>query len=391
MIKSRDTKQNREILSVKNYTLDNLQYKNLKLLQNKKGYRSSEDSLILLNIILENIGISFSGTAFEFGTGSCIIAILLAAKVPQISITAIEVQPSLFELAQKNVAKNHLDEKINLIMMDGKKVKTKMPSQQFDIAFSNPPFYPVGRGRLSPDEEKRNARHEILCTMDDVIIAFEHLLKESGLGFIIYPTFRWREFDDKVKSISKNFFLQKYYFFKGINKRFSESMFSSCSSANYKKIIGKSNLFVAKIRRLSKTAKLPEKMTPHSSGYDIFADLPKDVIILPKDIALIPTGFSLEIPQGYEAQIRPRSGLAINHKIGILNSPGTIDSDYRGEVKIITFNFGDENFIVKPNMRIAQMVFSKVEDTILEESISLSKTERDSGGFGHTDNKLDCK
>ena len=146
-----------------------------------------------------------------------------------------------------------------------------------------------------------------------------------------------------------------------------------------------------KIKRVSKTAKLPEKMATHSSGYDIYADLSQDFAISPKDVALIPTGFSIEIPQGYEAQIRPRSGLAINHKIGILNSPGTIDSDYRGEVKIIAFNFGDEDFIVKPNMRIAQMVFSKVEDTVLEESISLSKTERDSGGFGHTDNKLDCK
>lgn len=145
-----------------------------------------------------------------------------------------------------------------------------------------------------------------------------------------------------------------------------------------------------KIKRVSKTAKLPEKMTPHSSGYDIFANLAKDLVILPKDVALIPTGFSIEVPSGYEAQIRPRSGLAINHKIGILNSPGTIDSDYRGEVKIIAFNFGDEDFIVKPNMRIAQMVFSKVEDTLLEESISLSITERDSGGLGHTDTKLNC-
>ena len=232
------------------YSCDALQYKNLKLLQNKKGYRSSEDSLILLNIIIENIGSNFSGTAFEFGTGSGIIAILLAAKVPQISITAIEVQPSLFELAQKNVAKNHLDEKINLIMMDGKEVKTKMPFKKFDIAFSNPPFYPVGRGRLSPNEEKRDARHEILCVMDDVIESFDFLLKESGLGFIIYPAFRWREFDDKIRSNSKNFLLQKYYFFKGINKRFSESMFSRCSSADYEKILEKSNLFVAKIKRL---------------------------------------------------------------------------------------------------------------------------------------------
>ncbi len=232
------------------YSCDALQYKNLKLLQNKKGYRSSEDSLILLNIIIENIGISFSGTAFEFGTGSGIIAILLAAKVPQISITAIEVQPSLFELAQRNILSNHLNNRISLIEMNGKEVKSKMPFKKFDIAFSNPPFYPVGRGRLSPNEEKRNARHEILCTMDDVIEAFDFLLKESGLGFIIYPTFRWREFDDKIRSNSKNFFLQKYYFFKGINKRFSESMSISCSSANYKKIIEKSNLFVAKIKRL---------------------------------------------------------------------------------------------------------------------------------------------
>jgi len=248
MIKSRDTKQNQEILSVKNYTLDALQYKNLQLLQNKKGYRSSEDSLILLNIIIENIGISFSGTAFEFGTGSGIISILLAAKVPQISITAIEVQPSLFELAQRNIVRNHLNNRISLIEMNGKEVKRKMPFKKFDIAFSNPPFYPVDRGRLSPDEEKRNARHEILCAMDDVITAFEHILQKNGLAFIIYPTFRWKEFDNKIRRNSKNFFLQKYYFFKGINKRFSESMFSSCFSANYKKIIEKSNLFVAKMK-----------------------------------------------------------------------------------------------------------------------------------------------
>ncbi|MBC8525516.1 MAG: dUTP diphosphatase [Candidatus Cloacimonetes bacterium] len=150
-------------------------------------------------------------------------------------------------------------------------------------------------------------------------------------------------------------------------------------------------MVTVKIKKVSKTARLPEKMTPHSSGYDIFADLSKDLIIPSKDVALIPSGFALEIPSGYEAQIRPRSGLAINHKIGILNSPGTIDADYRGEVKIIAFNFGDKMFVVKHHMRIAQIVFSKVEDIDLEESNSLSKTERDAGGFGHTDTKLDCK
>ncbi|MCK4357307.1 MAG: methyltransferase [Candidatus Cloacimonetes bacterium] len=234
------------------YSCDDLQYKNLTLLQNKKGYRSSEDSLILLNIIIENIGINFTGTAFEFGTGSGIIAILLAAKVPQISITAIEFQPSLFELAQKNIVRNHLNNRISLIEMNGKEFKRKMPFKKFDIAFSNPPFYPVGRGRLSPDEEKRNARHEILCTMDDVITAFEYLLKMNGLAFIIYPTFRWKEFDNKIiRGNKKKFVLQKYYFFRDINNRLSDNMFSNCSSsANYEKILTSSKLFVAKMKRL---------------------------------------------------------------------------------------------------------------------------------------------
>lgn len=143
-------------------------------------------------------------------------------------------------------------------------------------------------------------------------------------------------------------------------------------------------MLTIKIKKLSKFAKLPKKMTLHSSGYDIFANTSEKIIIHSKGIALIPTGFALEIPAGYEAQIRPRSGLAINHKIGILNSPGTIDSDYRGEVKIIVFNFGKEDFILKPNMRIAQMIFSKVEEVKFKESEFLNKSKRDSTGFGHS-------
>ena len=124
-------------------------------------------------------------------------------------------------------------------------------------------------------------------------------------------------------------------------------------------------------------------MTKHSSGFDLYADV-DELIIEPKDVALISTGISLEIPPGYDAQVRPRSGLSVKHKIGILNSPGTIDADYRGEVKVILFNFGNEPFVITRDMRIAQMVFSKVEHAELVESASLKETERNDGGFGHT-------
>ena len=138
-----------------------------------------------------------------------------------------------------------------------------------------------------------------------------------------------------------------------------------------------------KFKKLTHTAHIPQKMTEHSSGFDLYADV-DELIIQPKDVALIPTGISLEIPSGYEAQVRPRSGLAATHKIGVLNSPGTIDADYRGEVKVILFNFGNDSFVITMNMRIAQMVFAKVEHAELEESASLEETERSDGGFGHT-------
>jgi dUTP pyrophosphatase len=139
-----------------------------------------------------------------------------------------------------------------------------------------------------------------------------------------------------------------------------------------------------KIRKTVETAKLPQKMTPNSSGYDIFANVRDNVAIQPQEAALISAGFSLEIPLGYEAQIRPRSGLALKNKISILNTPGTIDADFRGEVQIILFNFGKKEFIITPHMRIAQMIFTKVEEAVFEEQDQLSESQRDAGGFGHT-------
>jgi dUTP pyrophosphatase len=138
------------------------------------------------------------------------------------------------------------------------------------------------------------------------------------------------------------------------------------------------------IKKLTSTAQIPKRMTTHSAGYDLFADLEAEVIIAPKQVALIKTGIAISLPEGYEAQIRPRSGLAINHKIGILNSPGTIDSDYRGEIQVILYNFGEADFKVAPLMRIAQMVISKHEILTFQETDDLDETDRGSGGFGHS-------
>lgn len=131
-------------------------------------------------------------------------------------------------------------------------------------------------------------------------------------------------------------------------------------------------------------AKTPEYQSRGSAGADICALLDNDVTIIPGETTLIPTGLSVEIPEGYEAQIRPRSGLALNFGITLLNSPGTIDSDYRGEIKIIFSNFGKEPFTIKNGMRIAQMVFNKVYRGHFIDSSDLNHTERNNGGFGHT-------
>ena len=125
-------------------------------------------------------------------------------------------------------------------------------------------------------------------------------------------------------------------------------------------------------------------MTPGSSGFDICAACQGDTAVQPGDAAIIPSGFELSIPKGYEAQIRPRSGLALKKKIGLLNSPGTIDSDYRGEVGVIIYNFGKEDFIVRRGARIAQIVFCRLPEIELIEMDCLDTTSRGQGGFGHT-------
>jgi dUTP pyrophosphatase len=120
---------------------------------------------------------------------------------------------------------------------------------------------------------------------------------------------------------------------------------------------------------------------------DLCAAVSSDVTIQPGETVLIPTGFSIELPAGYEAQVRPRSGLAVKHQVGILNSPGTIDSDYRGEVKIILTNFGKNVFTVKKGDRIAQMVIGSYTKILWNEVDSLNETARGAGGFGHTGTK----
>ena len=129
---------------------------------------------------------------------------------------------------------------------------------------------------------------------------------------------------------------------------------------------------------------LPRYATAHAAGMDVCAAVAEPVAIPPGRTALIPTGFSIAVPPGHEAQIRPRSGLALKHGIGILNSPGTIDADYRGEVKILLTNFGNEEFIVRRGDRIAQMVIARHERAEWEERNSLDETDRGAGGFGHT-------
>jgi dUTP pyrophosphatase len=129
---------------------------------------------------------------------------------------------------------------------------------------------------------------------------------------------------------------------------------------------------------------LPVYMTPHSAGMDLYAELDADRILNPGSRVLVPTGISISLPDGYEAQIRPRSGLALKHGITMLNSPGTIDADYRGEIGVIVINHGDEPFIVRSGERIAQMIVAPVTRVILEEVEQLDETDRGAGGFGHT-------
>lgn len=144
---------------------------------------------------------------------------------------------------------------------------------------------------------------------------------------------------------------------------------------------------IHRINKLFEDVPLPEYATDGSSGLDLRAAVENDFVIEKGKFALIPTNLRVEIPLGYEIQIRPRSGLAANNGIGVLNSPGTIDSDYRGEIKIILFNFGPEDFIIKHGDRIAQMILSKVYKMELEETDDLNNSNRGEGGFGHTGTK----
>ncbi|WP_217594573.1 dUTP diphosphatase [Cohnella sp. GbtcB17] len=129
---------------------------------------------------------------------------------------------------------------------------------------------------------------------------------------------------------------------------------------------------------------LPRRMSEWAAGFDLHAAVAQPVVLAPGERALIPAGFAMAMPAELEAQIRPRSGLAYKHGITCLNSPGTIDADYRGEVKVLLVNLGQEPFAIERGERIAQMVFQRVPQVAIEETDELPDTVRGAGGFGHT-------
>jgi dUTP pyrophosphatase len=138
-----------------------------------------------------------------------------------------------------------------------------------------------------------------------------------------------------------------------------------------------------KIRNFSRHP-LPEYATSHAAGCDLRANLDAPVMLAPLERAMVPTGLSIELPAGYEGQVRPRSGLAAKHGITVLNAPGTIDADYRGEIKVILVNLSNKAFTINDGERIAQLVVSKHETADWEETGELAASERGDGGFGHT-------
>jgi len=141
-----------------------------------------------------------------------------------------------------------------------------------------------------------------------------------------------------------------------------------------------------RVRRLPHASglPLPEQASPGSAGLDLRAAVSEDLLLEPGERALVPTGLALELPQGWEGQVRPRSGLAIRYGISLLNSPGTIDSDYRGEVKVVLANLGGEPMTIRRGDRIAQLVVSPVSRVMVREVSELSPTDRGAGGFGST-------
>jgi dUTP pyrophosphatase len=138
------------------------------------------------------------------------------------------------------------------------------------------------------------------------------------------------------------------------------------------------------IKKLSKTASIPKYETAGSSGMDLAADIDEKIEIKPGDTQVVPTGLSVSIPLEFEIQIRPRSGLAAKHQLSVLNTPGTIDADYRGEIKVILINLGKKSFIVERGLRIAQMVLCPLIKAKIKEVETLDGTTRGSGGFGST-------
>lgn len=132
---------------------------------------------------------------------------------------------------------------------------------------------------------------------------------------------------------------------------------------------------------------LPEYATAFSAGMDLRANIDEPVTLKPLQRALIPTGIYIQLPEGYEAQIRPRSGLAVKHGISVVNSPGTVDADYRGEIRVILVNLSDENFVVNDGERICQMVVAQHARVQWQQVDQLDETQRGAGGFGHTGKK----
>lgn len=143
-----------------------------------------------------------------------------------------------------------------------------------------------------------------------------------------------------------------------------------------------------KVKIINKSKhQLPEYATPYSAGVDLRANIDEPIILKPLERALVPTGLYIELLEGYEAQIRPRSGLAAKHGLTVLNSPGTIDADYRGEIRVILVNLSNEEFAINDGERICQMVIAAHVQVKWEETDSLEETERGAGGFGHTGRK----
>jgi len=139
-----------------------------------------------------------------------------------------------------------------------------------------------------------------------------------------------------------------------------------------------------KRKESAKDLPIPSYATTGSSGVDLYADIDNEISLSPRDIKLIPCGIYISLPEGYEAQVRPRSGLALKHGISLVNTPGTIDSDYRGLINLIVVNFGKDDFIIKRGMRLAQMTIHEVIKAEFEEVEELDETVRAHSGFGHS-------